>query len=126
MKTTLKHTLAVTFVFIGGELSPVSHSWVLVSFNKPPSLSVSMIYKYYKKHVKLNYLTNESIYKICNESVQGNKLPKLTHLIESLKLDRNSSKLDIMSLLHLLYLLRSVVGELANIIITRTSEISSP
>jgi len=45
-KNTLKHTLAVTFLFIGGELSPVNHSWVLVSFKKPPSLSVSVIYKY--------------------------------------------------------------------------------
>lgn len=39
------HTLAVIFLFIGAELSPNNHSWVLESFKKPPSLLVSMIYK---------------------------------------------------------------------------------
>lgn len=42
----LNHTLAVILLFIGAELSPNTHSWVLESFKKPPSLLVSMIYKY--------------------------------------------------------------------------------
>lgn len=58
-------------------------------------------------------------------------MPLFAHFTEKLaleelfpiKLDHNGLKSDIMSLLHLFCLLRSVIGELANI---RISEISSP